>query len=146
MIDALKQKQIDAAFEINVFVIAASKDPALEIVSFPYREVQPNVQPSQYVATRKFIQGNPDKIARFLRALDRGNKWFDTHIGTDELYSLVAGFTKLPVDVVRQMKFQPVAQRVELVELEKTMTLMRREGMLTADVNAKGMIYSPGTP
>jgi NitT/TauT family transport system substrate-binding protein len=146
MIDALKQKQIDAAFEINVFVIAASKDPALEVVSFPYREVQPNVQPSQYVATRKFIQGNPDKIARFLRALDRGNKWFDTHIGTDELYSLVAGFTKLPVDVVRQMKFQPVAQRVELVELEKTMTLMRREGMLTADVNAKGMIYSPGTP
>jgi NitT/TauT family transport system substrate-binding protein len=143
MLDALKQKQIDAAFEINVFVIAAGKDPALEIVSFPYREVQPQVQPSQYVATRKFIQGNKDKIDRFLRALNRGNQWFDANIGTDELFSLVAGFTKLPVDVVRKMNFQPVSKKLELTELEKTMVLMKREGLLKADVDAKAMIYSP---
>jgi NitT/TauT family transport system substrate-binding protein len=143
MIDALKQKQIDAAFEINVFVIAAKKDPALEIVSFPYREVQPKVQPSQYVATRKFVEGNKDKVERFLRALARGNQWYDSHIGTDELFSLVAGFTKLPLDVVRQMNFQPVAKSVDLVELEQTMALMKREGLLKADVDAKAMIYSP---
>jgi NitT/TauT family transport system substrate-binding protein len=146
MIDALKQKQIDAAFEINVFVIAAGKDPELEIVSFPYREVQPKVQPSQYVATRQFIRANKDKIERFLRALDRGNRWFDSHIGTDELFSLVAGFTKLPVEIVRKMNFQPVASKVELPELEKTMALMKREGLLKADVDAKAMIYSPANP
>ncbi|MBR0873209.1 ABC transporter substrate-binding protein [Bradyrhizobium tropiciagri] len=143
MLDALKQKQIDAAFEINVFVIAAGKDPALEIVSFPYREVQPQVQPSQFVATRKFIQGNKDKIDRFLRALNRGGEWFDANIGKDELFALVAGFTKLPVDVVRKMNFQPVAKKLELAELDKTMALMKREGLLKADVDTKAMIYTP---
>lgn len=146
MIDALKQKQIDAAFEINVFVIAAGKDPALEVVSYPYRDVQPKVQPSQYVATRKFIEGNKDKIDRFLRALKRGDQWFNSHIGSDELFALVADFTKLPVDVVRQMKFQPVAKKVEFDELEKTMALMKREGLLKKDVNAAAMIYAPDNP
>jgi NitT/TauT family transport system substrate-binding protein len=146
MIDALKQKQVDAAFEINVFVIAASKDPALGVVSFPYREVQPKVQPSQYLATRKFIEGNKDKISRFLRALRRGNEWFDAHIGSDELFSLVADFTKLPESVVRQMKFQPVAKKIEAEELDKTRELMKREGLLKAEVDVKRMIYSPGEP
>jgi NitT/TauT family transport system substrate-binding protein len=143
MIDALKQKQIDAAFEINVFVIAAAKDPALEIVSYPYREVQPGVQPSQYLATRKFIDGNKDKIERFLRALKRGDQWFNSHIGSDELFALVADFTKLPVEVVRQMKFQPVLEKIELGELEKTMVLMKRDGLLKKDVDAAAMIYAP---
>ncbi|MBR1119970.1 ABC transporter substrate-binding protein [Bradyrhizobium lablabi] len=142
MIDALKQKQIDAAFQINVFVIAAGKDPALEIVSFPYREVQPKVQPSQFLATRKFIEGNKDKVARFLKALKRGNEWFDAHIGKDELFSLVAEFTKLPEAVVREMKFQPVAKKVDADELEKTRDLMKREGLLKADVDVKKMIYA----
>lgn len=142
MIDALKQKQIDAAFEINVFVIAASKDPALEIVSYPYREVQPKVQPSQFLATRKFIEGNKDKIVRFLKALKRGNEWFDAHIGKDELFSLVAEFTKLPESVVREMKFQPVAKKVDADELEKTRDLMKREGLLKADVDVRRMIYA----
>jgi NitT/TauT family transport system substrate-binding protein len=142
MIDALKQKQVDAAFEINVFVIAASKDPALEVVSFPYREVQPGVQPSQYLAMRKFVEGDKDKISRFLRALNRGNEWFDAHIGTDELFSLVAEFTRLPEAVVRQMKFQPVAKANEVEELAKTKELMKREGLLKADVDVSRMIYS----
>jgi NitT/TauT family transport system substrate-binding protein len=146
MIDALKQKQVDAAFEINVFVIAASKDPDLQVVAFPYREVQPKVQPSQYLATRKFIEGNKDKIDRFLRGLKRGNDWFDAHIGSDELFSLVAGFTRLPEAVVREMKFQPVAKTVEPAELEKTMVLMRRDGLLKADVNVKSMIYLSDGP
>ena len=141
MIDALKQKQIDAAFQINVFVIAASKDPALEIVSYPYREVQPKVQPSQFLATRKFIEGNKDKVDRFLKALKRGNEWFDAHIGKDELFSLVAEFTKLPESIVREMKFQPVAKKVDADELEKTRDLMKREGLLKADVDVKKMIY-----
>jgi NitT/TauT family transport system substrate-binding protein len=143
MIDALKQKQVDAAFEINVFVIAASEDPALEVVSFPYREVQPRVQPSQYLAMRKFVEGDKDKISRFLKALNRGNEWFDAHIGTDELFSLVAEFTKLPEPVVRQMKFQPVAKANEVEELAKTKELMKREGLLKADVDVSRMIYSP---
>lgn len=142
MIDALKQKQIDAAFEINVFVIAARNEPTLEVVSFPYREVQPKVQPSQYLATRKFIENNRDKINRFLRALDRGNLWFDTHIGSEELFALVAAFTKLPLDVVRQMNFQPVAKEVEVSELEKTMALMKQEGLLKTDVDTRRMIYT----
>jgi NitT/TauT family transport system substrate-binding protein len=143
MIDALKQKQVDAAFEINVFVIAASKDPALEVVSFPYREVQPRLQPSQYLAMRTFVERENDKISRFLKALNRGNEWFDAHIGTDELFSLVAEFTKLPEPVVRQMKFQPVAKANEVEELAKTKELMKREGLLKADVDVSRMIYSP---
>src|SRR5262245_54032554 len=142
MIDALKQKQIDAAFQINVFVIAAGKDPALEIVSFPYREVQPKVQPSQFLATRKYIEANKDKVDRFLKGLTRGNEWFDAHIGKDELFNLVAEFTKLPVAVVKEMKFQPVAKKVDADELEKTRDLMKREGLLKADVDVKKMIYA----
>lgn len=144
MIDALKQKQVDAAFEINVFVIAAKKDPSLEIISYPYREVQPGVQPSQYVATRGFIDGNKGKISRFLRALKRGDEWFDSHIGSDELFGLVADFTKLPETVVRQMQFQPVAKRIEAAELEKTEALMKREGLLKRDVDVQSLIYVPG--
>lgn len=144
MIDALKQKQIDAAFEVNVFVIAASKDPELEVVSFPYREVQPRLQPSQYLAMRKFVEGNKDKISRFLKALNRGNEWFDAHIGTDELFGLVAEFTKLPEPVVRQMKFQPVAKENEIEEIAKTRELMKREGLLKADVDVSRMVYVPG--
>jgi hypothetical protein len=44
------------------------------------------------------------------------------------------------------MKFQPVAKTVEPAELEKTMVLMRRDGLLKADVNVKSMIYLSDGP
>ena len=75
--------------------------------------------------------------------LKRGDQWFNSHIGSDELFALVADFTKLPVDVVRQMKFQPVLEKIELGELEKTMVLMKRDGLLKKDVDAAAMIYTP---
>ena len=41
----------------------------------------------------------------------------------------------------QKMKFQPVAKKVDAEELEKTRELMKREGLLKADVDVKRMIY-----
>lgn len=145
MIDALKQKQIDAAFEVNVFVIAASHDPALEIVSKPYAEVQPGVQSSQYLVMRSFIEANRDTMDRFLRAMRRGGEWYDAHLESDELFELVAEFTKVPKVVLKELKFLPMEEKIDAGELEKTMILMRKEGLLAKDIDVRPMIYAPKT-
>lgn len=145
MIDALKQKQIDAAFEVNVFVIAASHDPALEIVSKPYAEVQPGVQSSQYLVMRSFIEAHRDTMDRFLRAMRRGGEWYDAHLESDELVELVAEFTKVPKVVLKELKFLPMEEKIDAGELEKTMILMRKEGLLAKDIDVRPMIYAPKT-
>lgn len=138
--DAIKRRQIDASITGEPFKSAFLKDPELAIVGSPFVEVQPGLDVGQYVATAAFAKQNPDVIARFAKALRKGIAWYNSNLGTQELAEAVAEFTKLPVATIREMRLTPLPMTSSLPQIQKTVELMRSQGLLTADLDASKYI------
>ena len=139
--DALKRGQIDAAFNIDPFLSAATADPAIELVANPYGEVQPKVQIGQYTSTRAFVAKNPDLVKAFLRGLNKGNAWYDARLQSPELADLISGYTRVAPETTIKLKKGPAYQNIEIDEMRKTMVLMREQGMLKSDLDVGKLVY-----
>jgi hypothetical protein len=45
--------------------------------------------------------------------------------------------------VLKELKFLPMEDKIDVGELEKTMILMRKEGLLAKDIDVRPMVYAP---
>lgn len=140
MLDALKRKQVDAAFIIEPFVTAAKSDPDVVGIGRPY-QLQPDLQVGQYLASSDFIKKNPEIIERFVRALKKGNAWVDARLGTPEVAELVTSFTKIPVELTKQLTLAHPTTKVNLDEVKKAMGFMREHGLLKSDIDPTTVVY-----
>ncbi|MGE0797506.1 MAG: ABC transporter substrate-binding protein [Lautropia sp.] len=141
MADALKNRQIDAAFHVDPFLTVLREQPDVyEVVGNPYNDVQPGVQIGQYIATRAFVQKNPDVVRRFLAGLRKGNAWYDARLSSPELAELIAGYTRLSPEVTAKLKKGETYKRIEVEEMRTTMQIMREQGLLKKDVDVEALV------
>ncbi|MGD9944338.1 MAG: ABC transporter substrate-binding protein [Burkholderiaceae bacterium] len=141
MVDALKGKQIDAAFIVEPFYTAARNEPSLEVIGMPYYTVHPNISVAQYVATEDFIAKNPETVRKFAAAIKKGAQWVNEHRKSNELFELVASYTKLNPSVVSQMLIGTAPLTVDAGSIEQTMTVMRKHGLLNTSFSATSMMH-----
>jgi len=141
MVDALKGKQVDAAFIVEPFYSNARNDPSLEVIGLPYYSVQPGVSVAQYVATEDFIAKNPGTVRKFSAALKKGAQWVNTNRKSNEYFELVAGYTKLNPAIVSQMLVGSAPVSVDAGSVEETMKLMRKHKLLDANFSAASMMH-----
>ena len=141
--DALKQKQVDAIFEIEPFRSTILGDPSVEEIALPYKEVQPHLQVAHYITSGALLQKRPETIDRFLRGLEKANAWYDAHLQSDELTEIVMGYTGSTRDVVQSLPRRPTFGSLDIAEIAVTMALMRESGLLKADVDLGKLIYVP---
>jgi len=130
MEDAVKRRNVDAAFMVEPFKSAALKTPELAVVGSPFNEVQPGADAGGYLTTHKFAAQNADVLRRFTRALRRGVDWYNAHLQSKEALQSVAEFTKLPPAVLQEITLPPMPTQVELAQIRRTAELMRDNGML----------------
>jgi NitT/TauT family transport system substrate-binding protein len=141
MPDALRGKQIDAAFMVNPFFNAAVSDTnTFQFVAAPYREVQSDVEVGHYISTQEYYTKNKDTLAKYTRAFRKGVQWYNANLGDPDLVRIISGFTKMQPDLVAKMNLQTLPETVHLEAMTTTVKLMKDNGMVTGDIDIASMI------
>lgn len=112
MNDALKNKQVDAAFLMDPYKTLAMDDPSLELFASPSTSVIPGLSTAVWVVNGKMADSKPELVRAYLRAFRKGGQWVNANIGREPYLKLVASFTKM--DPARLAKMPVVPQEMEI--------------------------------
>jgi NitT/TauT family transport system substrate-binding protein len=141
MPDALRGKQVDAAFMVNPFFNAAVSDTnTFQFIAAPYREVQSDVEVGHYISTQEYYTKNKDTLAKYTRAFRKGVQWYNANLADPDLIRIISGFTKMQPDLVAKMNLQTLPETVHLEAMTTTVKLMKDNGMVTGDIDIASMI------
>ena len=138
--DALRQKRVDAAFLVAPFSVIALKKPGLTAIGKPYSEVQLGVDVGQYLTTGKMLTERPETIRKFVAGLRRGVEWLNANRGSDALLSIIAGYTKTDVSVLKTIELPESPLRTDMAQVGKTMDVMIENKLLPAPLDLSKII------
>ncbi len=140
MNDALRSKQVDAAFNVSPFFGAAVGGTEFELVSLPYDVVQPGVEVGQYVTTEDYFGKHQALLTRYNTAFEKGVAWYNANLDNPDLRRIVADFTKMQPELVAKISLAVLPQKIDLASQLATARLMKESGLLTTDVDVRAMI------
>lgn len=140
MLDALRGKQIDAAFMVNPFFNAAVTDPAaFQSFAAPYDEVQSGAEVGHYIATQDYFAKNRETLAKYSRAFRKGVQWYNANLKDPELLRIVSGFTKMKPELVATLDLQKLPEVVSIDTVAKTVKLMKDGELIAGDIDLQAM-------
>jgi NitT/TauT family transport system substrate-binding protein len=145
MIDAVKGDRVDAAFVVEPFLSAGVKSDAVSLFAWPYNTVQKRAPVAQYVATKTFIQQNPDTIERFARAYNKAVDWTNANQGNEEWTKIISGYTRMAPEQLKGLALPPYEKTVDAAGIDQVVDLMRRNGMIEGAFDAKALLYRTAT-
>lgn len=142
MVDAIKQKRVDAALIIDPYLTVALDDPAIELLDWPLSKVFPGGPMAFFTVSGAMTQQRPNDIRAFIRAYKRGAAWCTANLTKQVYYDLVAGFSGLNADLVKRMPTVPVQSDVVPASLPKLIALMRQTGLLDVNLDLRPKIFT----
>ncbi len=140
MVDAVRGDRVDAAFAVEPFVSGAVAAD-MQVVAYPYTTVQKRLPAAQYVASKTFIEQNPQVIDRWVRAYQKGVDWVNQNLKSEEYFNLVSGYTRMPPQLIAKLPSAPVEKAVDPAALVPVVDQMRRNGLLEGDFDPKGLLH-----
>lgn len=141
MVDAVRGKQVDAAFAVEPFVATGVKDGTLAAIAYPYITVQPGMGVAQYVTTGEFIAEHPETVQRFKRALKKGAEWVNANVEQPAFGELVASYSKLQPEVIKEIVVANAPVSLSAESVQKTLDLMKKHDLLEEPMTASKLIY-----
>lgn len=138
--DALRQKRVDAAFLVAPFSVIALQKGGLTAIAHPYSDIQPGVDIGQYITTGKLLSEKPETIKKFVAGLRKGAEWYNDNQKSDELFSIITGYTKIDATILRSIKLPAAPLHAELPQIKKTMDLMIENKLLTGPIDLSKVI------
>ena len=139
--DALRGNQVDAAFVVEPFLSAGVAGGVTEVVDWPFDRFMKRVPIAQYVTTKSYIEANPALVERWVRAYNRGMDWINQNKGSDEWVKLIAGYTRLTPEQIRDIALPLWDKTVDPAAVARMASLMRKHGLLQRDVDVKDMLH-----
>jgi NitT/TauT family transport system substrate-binding protein len=140
MEDALRQKQVDAAYIVAPFSVIALGKSGLQAIGKPYSEVQPGIDIGQYLTIGKYLADKSQTIDKFVKGLRRGIEWYNANRKSPELLEIVAGYTKIDISLLKTLDLTPAPLRIDPAQMKKTMELMIENKLLRAPVDIAKII------
>jgi len=131
MADALAGGRVDAAILSEPFVAGAlaTHGDTLERIGWPISETAPGGTNAQYVGMKEDLDANGEIFDRFGRALHRGVDWVNARLTDPALLELIAGFSRVPVERLRQVALPAYPKGVTPAELDELLASMKHFGM-----------------
>lgn len=140
MTDALRSKQVDAAFNVNPFVSVAVSAGEFELISEPYAEVQPDAEIGQWLTTEEYYQKNRESVLKYATAFKQSVAWYNAHLDTPELRRIVAGYTRMKPELVEKIQMGPLPEYITPAIQQATADLMLDSEMLKTRLDVKSVI------
>jgi NitT/TauT family transport system substrate-binding protein len=141
MVDAVKNKQVDAALAIDPFLTFSRRDPSLAIVGWAFNVVAPAIQGAIYVTLGETAQKRPELAQKFVRAHDKGGQWVNKNFGSDEYMKLVSGYTKMDPALISAMPKIASDTDIDIESLKRMEALMIEHGLLTKGVDSPAKVF-----
>ena len=141
MVDAVRGDRVDAAFVVEPFLSAGLKSEAVALVGWPYNAVQKRIPVAQYVATKAYIEKNPDVIDRFARAYGKAVDWTNQNQGSEEWTKIIAAYTRLAPDQIRGLALPAYEKTVDPARMDQVVELMRKDKLLEGPFDTKALLY-----
>jgi NitT/TauT family transport system substrate-binding protein len=141
MADALKSKQVDAAFILDPFKMAASEDPELELFAWPTSASIPGLSTSVWVVTGKFADEKPDVVRRYLRAFMKGGQWVNDNFGKQPYFEMVASFTKMDPARLAMTATEQQIMDIDVAAINGLGEVMREFDLLKTKIDASPKIF-----
>lgn len=140
MVDAVRGDRVDAAFAVEPFVSGAVAAD-MQVVSYPYTAVQKRMPVAQYVASRTYIQQNPQVIDGWVRAYNKGVDWVNGNLKSEELLQIISGYTRIPPQVIARLPAAPYEKTVDPAALLPVVEQMRRNGLLEGEFDPRSILH-----
>ena len=141
MLDALKNKQVDAALVLDPFMTKAISDPDFEIAGWPSSMVMPGMPSSFWITSGQTADTKTKQIAAYQRGFLKGVAWFNEHLGDHEFIDLVAGYTKTDPQLLAKMYAAKQPTAIDPVILKKLVTVVKDYGILKTEIDIDSKIF-----
>lgn len=142
MVDGVGNGQLDAAFVVEPFLSLGLKSGTVKLLAWPYSAVQKRIPISMFAASKSYADAHPDNILRFVRAYNRGVDWVDQNEGTAAFFALIADYTHLSIDKVRELVPPLFPKTIDPAQVGLVIDLMRAQGILDGPFDPASVRYS----
>lgn len=141
MVDAITGGQVDAAFLNDPFLTAALSAGTVELVSWPYHAVSPEIPVGMYVTTDTYLAENPEVIAAFVAGYNKAVEWSNENAGTQEWLEIVSRSTRIAAERLEGLPVPPFPTSIDVEMLQSTIDLMVRYDLLRQPISASTILH-----
>ena len=139
MNEPLLSGQLDAIGQVEPFRSALMATGKTEIVSWTYVETAPNTDITQYIALSPWVEKNRATAARFVRAVTKGARFAASNEAVTR--DINQQFTNLNPALKDKVLLPRLGTEISLNELNHTMEMMRKYGLLKAPVDLSKRVF-----
>jgi NitT/TauT family transport system substrate-binding protein len=139
MRDLLAAKTLDAAVAVNPF-IGQITDAGVGYIAVPLAGEIPSGKPViLYVTTRDWADQHKGEVAGFRASIIEGASFVAAE--PDRTKEDINRYAKLPPQVLKVSQLSDQAPKIDLADLGWWSDVMKKQGMLTHDVDVKKLLY-----
>lgn len=141
MIDALKTKQVDAAFLLDPYKMVASGDPELELCAWPTSVALPDLSTSVWVVSGKMADEKPEVVRAYVRAFMKGGKWVNDNFGKPPYFEVVGALTKMDPAKLAQLAVEPQIMEIDPKPINGIGDVMLEFDLLKSKIDVTPKIF-----
>lgn len=141
MNDPLLNGQLDAIVQVEPFRSALMATGNAEILSWTYVESAPNTDVTQYIALAPWVSKNRATAAKVQRALAKGARFAEANEAATR--DINQQFTNLNPALKDKVLLPRLGSAINLAEMNVTMQMMIRYGLLKAPIDLSKRIFTP---
>jgi NitT/TauT family transport system substrate-binding protein len=139
MRDLLAAKTVDAVVAVNPF-IGQIVDAGVGYIAVPLAGEIPSGKPViLYVTTRDWADQHKGEVAGFRASIIEGASFVAAE--PDRTKEDINRYAKLPPQVLKVSQLSDQAPKIDLADLGWWSDVMKKQGMLTHDVDVKKLLY-----
>jgi NitT/TauT family transport system substrate-binding protein len=142
MNDAVAAGHVDAAIVTQPFLYFGASIKKIRIVAYHFIEVQPGVQISGFVVSRKWSEKNPRTLAAFARAVAKATMYLKENVEGAKV--LVAQFTHVKPEVVEATSVPVWVNELSTENVATQMRLMLKYGLLKKEQDLDAFAWKAG--
>lgn len=139
MIGAVRAKQVDAVYAVEPFISVEVGRGGVNMIAFPFSEVDPAVEIAGLVANERWVKANPDLVERFARAMRKGTDYINTY--PEKWPDLLARHTRLRPEWVPNLIKHEQGYPLNVKRLQSAVDLALKWGLLSKRLNVNEMVW-----
>jgi NitT/TauT family transport system substrate-binding protein len=144
-IDALKNKQVDAALVLDPFMTIGFADPSIELLGWPLMTVMPGLPSSLWVVSGTTADTRAELVRAYVRAFMKGVAWVNANIGNQAYLELVSSYTKADLKLLAKMYTAKQPTAINADEINGVAAVMREYGLLKTNVDVTPKVFKMPT-
>lgn len=138
MIPQLKQGNTDAVWLPDPFLTIASQDPELEVLGYPFHEVQPETPIEVVCTSGEFADANPEVVDQMQSAIEQLTDYANDH--EEELRATVSQFIDIDEELAQITGIDRYESTVPVEKLQTLSDLMLQNGYLAKGVEVEQIV------